>query len=247
MLIASTIAFSIAVLLLGMPSSRDFDQVAGRYLIWRSKWFWISAVLHGLLAVGMLLFMKEMEITIKIGDADKGFVEYSWLYGVFAGLFYQGIIYSIVSMLSLNGVGIKEGDTTIKSSMDFYSSILGWLIKNDIDRISDVAITPPKRSLLKLEDLKIEDIVGAFFVTGNSEDVGWMVDQIREKKEQLTENGFDISEEKLKAPLLEDILKQFLIAKGHRQFRRAIAKVEANLRDVKEPSTPIEEFADKQN
>ncbi len=227
MIIASFIAFISSVLIFGLPSKRNFDHLAGHHLIWRSRWFLMSIFLHGLLAVGVLGVLQVFGMTISFGSDPASFEQSPWLYGVFAGFFYPSVIYSLIGTLSAAGVATPKNGKSIKSSMDFYVSILGGYIKGDIYALIRKTVRRTREKFDQLEDFEINDFLGTLFLCIDVEDAGAAADLIQELKVQQEQIGLTQEEAmaKIKDAALEKIMEMYLLKHGHRRYQIDMATV----------------------
>ncbi|MEL6635175.1 MAG: hypothetical protein AAFW73_02430 [Bacteroidota bacterium] len=248
MIIASLIAFVSSVLIFGLPSKRNFDHLIGHHLIWRSRWFRWSIVLHGLLAVGVLWILQIWDLTISFGGQPAAFQDSPWRYGLFAGFFYPSVIYSLIGALSATGVATPEDGKPIKSSMDFYVSLLGHYIEGDIYALTKKTVRRTRREFDRLEDYEIYDFLRALFLRIDSEDAGAAAEIISELKAMQEQLGRSEEEAiaEIKGSAIEKILERYLLKHGHRRYRIDMMAVRTELRNrQREEENDLEALAEK--
>ncbi len=231
MLIAALLAFLMSIIIFGLPSKRNFDVLEGKHLTWHSKWFRASILFHGLLAVLVLLLLFKLQMVISFGGQELSFTKHAWIYGIFAGVFYPGVLYSLIGGLSAAGIS-RNKDQAVKSSMDFYVAAIGGFVAADIYELSKKTAEQTRKEFDELEDFEIQDFLRALFLRIDSEDAGTAAEIIAELK--ATSEAMGSTEEEaiveIRDSAIERILSMYLLKHGKRRYQIDIDAVKETMK-----------------
>ncbi len=242
MLTAYVIAFILAVFLFGFPSKRNFDKLEGNHLIWRSKYFWISILSHGVLAILVLWFIQWLNITINFNGVERTIEHDAWIYGIFAGLSYSGFLYTMIGGLSITGGRMIDNERSIKSSMDFYTSLLERHIKDDIYALSRSTVAKRLSAVSPIKNVGLGEFVTILGTTLGTEDVGILADIISEKKSNIPNRELSDDEvnEIILNSVIDDFFRKYLMKYGKRRFIIDFERIKSEVERLANVTSPVE-------